>query len=253
MKNLLFGIALLTMAAVSPAPARAEINVSIGIGIPLPPPIVIQSPPEVIVLPDTDNVYVAPSFEVDLFFHDGYWWRPWQGRWYRSSYYDRGWRYYDKVPVFYYDVEPRWRTFYKERHWHGHRWDHKRISHRDRERHWKDWKRERRWERRGSWGVADYKPRPRHEREKLRYERERYYKERPEVRQHFQERKRAPEKYREAERRQEHRDYRPVDRRETSREERQRDSREIVQRQPQDQKQTRSGDRYRDEEDYRGR
>ena len=45
------------------------------------------------------SVYVVPDVEVDLFFWNGWWWRPWEGRWCRSRYYDRDWGYYDRVPV----------------------------------------------------------------------------------------------------------------------------------------------------------
>jgi len=41
-------------------------EVSVGIGISLPP-IVIGGPPQVVVLPDTNGVYVVPYIEVDLF------------------------------------------------------------------------------------------------------------------------------------------------------------------------------------------
>ncbi|MCG7852783.1 MAG: hypothetical protein MIO92_09700, partial [Methanosarcinaceae archaeon] len=59
----------------------------------LPPPIPFAAPPELIVLPET-YVYVAPDIDVDLFFWNGWWWRPWEGRWFRSRNYNRDWGYY---------------------------------------------------------------------------------------------------------------------------------------------------------------
>jgi len=59
--------------------------VDIHISIPLPPPIVFPGPPELIVIPDT-YVYVVPDIDADIFFGDGWWWRLWEGRWYRSRY-----------------------------------------------------------------------------------------------------------------------------------------------------------------------
>ena len=73
---------------------------SVSIGLPLPPPIVFAAPPELMVLPET-NVYVVPDVDVDIFFYNGWWWRPWEGRWYRSRDYSSGWGHYRNVPSFY--------------------------------------------------------------------------------------------------------------------------------------------------------
>ena len=94
MKKLLFGTMLLALVIVVPIPTMAAVDISIGIS--LPPPIVFAAPPEVIVIPET-YVYVVPDIDVDIFFWGGWWWRPWEGRWYRSQYYDRGWGYYSSV------------------------------------------------------------------------------------------------------------------------------------------------------------
>ncbi len=109
MKKLFFGTLLLALAIAVPVPAMAEVDVNISIG--LPPPFIFPAPPAVIVLPDTDYVYVDPDVDIELFFWNGWWWRPWEGRWYRSRYYDRGWVYYDNVPRFYFDVDPSWRRY----------------------------------------------------------------------------------------------------------------------------------------------
>jgi hypothetical protein len=81
------GIILLALASVGPIPAMAEVDITVGIA--LPPPIVFEAPPDVIAMPDTDDVYVVPDIDVDVFFWNGWWWRPWEDRWYRSHYYDR--------------------------------------------------------------------------------------------------------------------------------------------------------------------
>ena len=67
--------------SVLPIPAGAQVDVHVGIQ--LPPPLVFPAPPQVVVLPET-YVYVVPDIDEDVFFVDGWWWRPWQGRWYRS-------------------------------------------------------------------------------------------------------------------------------------------------------------------------
>jgi hypothetical protein len=125
-----------------PLSARAQIGVSVSVGV--PPPVVFSAPPEVVVLPDT-NVYVVPDVEADIFFSGGWWWRPWQGRWYRSRHYDRGWAFYRAAPPpFYRRVPPGWRNDYREHRWQGREWNHERVSHGDMQRNWRGWERDRR-------------------------------------------------------------------------------------------------------------
>jgi len=112
MKKLLFGTMLLALVIAVPIPTMAEVNISIG--IPLPPVITFTMAPEVIVMPGT-YVYVVPDIDVDIFFYSGWWWRPWEGRWYRSRYYDRDWIYYNYIPAFYYDIDFGWRGYYRDR------------------------------------------------------------------------------------------------------------------------------------------
>lgn len=64
--------------------AVAEVKINVGVNVPPPPPLVIPAPPPVIVIPNT-YVYFPPEVEADLFFYHGYWYRPYQGRWYRSE------------------------------------------------------------------------------------------------------------------------------------------------------------------------
>lgn len=121
-------------------PVLAEVNVNIGIGIPAAPPLVIPSPPPVVVIPNT-YVYFAPDVQVDLFFYRGYWYRPHQGRWYRAMDHNGPWNFIETVrvpsilvhlPSNYRHVAPgheripyghlkkNWKTWEKERHWDKH-------------------------------------------------------------------------------------------------------------------------------------
>ena len=185
MKKLLFGTMLLALVIVVPIPTMA--GVDIHVSIPLPPPIVFAAPPELIVIPET-YAYVAPDIDVDLFFWNGWWWRLWEGRWYRSHYYNRGWGYYNNVPSFYFDVDPGWRGYYRDHNWYGHRWDYERIPNQRLQQNWKSWQNDRHWERRGTWGVQSYQPRPQQQRQELRQQRQQQYQQRPEVQQHQQQR-----------------------------------------------------------------
>jgi hypothetical protein len=184
MKRLLLGMGIFSLLIIVPVPTMARVDITVGIS--LPPPIVFRTPPDVIVMPDTNDVYVIPDLEVDLFFWNGWWWRPWEGRWYRSHYYNRGWGYYDKVPSFYFDVDQGWRGYYRDHNWYGHRWNYERIPHQRLQQNWKSWHNDRHWERQQTWGVQSYHPRPQQERRELRQQRQQQYQQRPEVQQHQQ-------------------------------------------------------------------
>ncbi len=166
MKKWIFGAVLLLLVAHAPMPSMAEVDIRIS--IPLPPLLVLPVPPAVVVIPDTDNVYAAAEIDFDLFFWGGWWWRPWEGRWYRSQDYDREWTYYGETPAFYIDVDPGWRGFYRSRYWHGYRWDHQPIAHRVLQSNWRHWHDSRYWEKHNAWHVRDYSPRPRGQRVEVR-------------------------------------------------------------------------------------
>jgi hypothetical protein len=158
MKKLLLGKILLVLALASSTPATAGVN--IGINISLPPPIVFAAPPEVIVLPET-YVYVVPDLDVDIFFYSGWWWRPWEGRWYRSRNYSSGWIYYRNVPTFYRGIPSGWRNDYRDHRWRGHQWDYQRLPHKQVQQNWRGWEKNKHWEKQNTWGVRDWKPQTR--------------------------------------------------------------------------------------------
>jgi hypothetical protein len=185
MKKFLLGTILLGLAIVVPIPTMAGVDIHVGIS--LPPPIIFDAPPDVIVLPDTNYVYVVPDiYYADLFFWNGWWWRPWEGRWYQSYYYDRGWAYYNNVPGFYFDIDPGWRGYYRDHSWHGRQWYYERIPNQRLQQNWKIWNKNRHWEKQGTWGVKSYKPLPQQHRQELRHQRQEQYQQRPEVQRHQQ-------------------------------------------------------------------
>jgi len=128
-----------------------------------PPYVAFDGPPDTIVIPDTYYVYAVPDIQFELYFWDGLWWRLWNNHWYRSRYYDRDWYYYHAVPGFYCHAFTGWRDSYRNRMWHGHRWEYERIPHHRLKTYWKSWKNEKYWDthKKGSWGVRGYTPRPR--------------------------------------------------------------------------------------------
>jgi len=184
MKKLLLGTILLALATVVPIPTMAAVDISIGIS--LPPPIVFEAPPEVIVMPETDGVYVAPDIDVDLFFWNGFWWRLWEGRWYRSAYYDRDWAYYNNVPSFYFNIDPHWRGYYNNHNWYGHHWNYERIPYQRFQQNWRNWQTNRSWGGQKTWGVQGYPPRTPAHTQVLKQQRQQQYQQRPEVQKHQQ-------------------------------------------------------------------
>jgi hypothetical protein len=158
MNKLLIGTILLALVLVFPVPTMAGVDV--GVSISLPPPIVFAAPPEVVVIPET-YVYVVPDSNVDIFFYNGWWWRPWEGRWYRSRHYDTGWVYYQRVPSFYTRIPSRWRDDYRDHRWGGRPWSYQRIPHQQLQRNWSSWEKSKHWEKQQTWGVQGLKPRTR--------------------------------------------------------------------------------------------
>lgn len=77
--------ALSVLGGTKAASAEVQVNVNIG-----PPPIVVEEPPEVILVPRT-QVYFVPHPEIDVFFYNGYWWSPRGDRWYRARNYNGPW------------------------------------------------------------------------------------------------------------------------------------------------------------------
>src|SRR5512138_1047413 len=151
MKKLSLIIVLFGLICFIPLQSHGQISVSVGVGF--PPPIAFTSPPQLIVLPDTDDVYVCPYLDFDLFFWNGWWWRYWHDRWYYSHYYDSDWVYYDGTPTFYFDVDPDWRVYYLDRDWDGYPWDYEFIPAYQVQVNWGRWHRDGYWERQRHYDV----------------------------------------------------------------------------------------------------
>lgn len=156
MKKSLLATLILGLLLAAPLPSPAEVFVDVNIS--LPPRLHLSAPPELVVLPGT-YVYVAPDIDEEIFFSGGWWWRPWQGQWYRSQNYRSGWARYHKVPSFYRTVPSGWRDGYRQHQWQGRQWDHRRIPYTDVHRNWKGWERNRHWEKQNNWRVE----RPQHQ------------------------------------------------------------------------------------------
>jgi hypothetical protein len=155
LRKLTLGIAVLCLSILA-IPAGAEVSVRVGIQL---PSIVFSSPPETVVLPGT-YVYAVPDIDQDLYFYDGYWWRPYNGHWYRSRYYDRGWSSYSSAPGFYRQVPQDWRQNYNKHEWQGQPWQYQRIPNQQVQKNWNGWKKNNYWEKNQTWGVQGYNNHP---------------------------------------------------------------------------------------------
>lgn len=134
------GAVLFVLAGFS-AQSDARVNVNIGINIPA---YTFAAPPSVVVIPGT-YVYVVPDIDVDIFFYHGYWYRPYEGRWFRARGYNGPWVFVApaRVPRVLIELSPDYRHHIAP----GHR----RIAHREFKRNWRRWERDRHWERDERW------------------------------------------------------------------------------------------------------
>ena len=125
----------LVLSAQSEA-ARVDINIAL-------PPVVFSSPPPLVVIPGT-YAYFAPDVDADILFYQGYWYRPYEGRWFRATSYNGPWANVaiERVPAVLVELPPDYRHVWRER---------PRIPYGDFNRNWKGWERNRHWEKDRQW------------------------------------------------------------------------------------------------------
>ena len=103
-----------------------------------PPPYAAPTPPDVVPVPGT-YVYFVPNIGVDILFYHGYWYRPFEGRWYRGLSYNGPWVYLPsrRVPHVLITLPPGYRRLPPGYH---------PVPHAELQRNWERWERERHWE-----------------------------------------------------------------------------------------------------------
>ena len=138
--------ALLLVLAGSAIQSEAGVNVNIGVNLPA---YRFAAPPEVVVIPGT-YVYMVPDIDVDVLFFQGYWWRPYEGHWYRSRDYKGSWRYVESGRI------PRGLRELPQDYRHRLSPGYERIPHGDVQRNWKKWEKEKHWDRRGGQGRGGH-------------------------------------------------------------------------------------------------
>lgn len=140
---------VLTGAAIQ---SEAGVNISINL-----PEIRFLAPPFVAVIPGT-YVYMVPDVDVDIMFYQGYWWRPYESRWYRSRDYKGGWRYIEpsRIPHGLRKLPKDYRHRLSPRH--------DLIPHGEVKRNWQKWEKQKYWDKRrekdrGRYGDHDNRSR----------------------------------------------------------------------------------------------
>src|SRR3990170_2485969 len=83
---LVIGAVLLVLTGLS---GRSDARVEVGVGINIPV-YTFPAPPPLVVIPGT-YAYFVPDIDVDILFYRGYWYRPYEGRWYRARLYNGPW------------------------------------------------------------------------------------------------------------------------------------------------------------------
>ena len=117
----------------------AGVHVNIGINLPL---FSFPAPPPMVVVPGTYAYYV-PDVDVDIFFYHGYWYRPYEGRWFRARGYNGPWAHVEerRIPPVIVGLPPDYR--------HHARPEHEHIPYGQFKKNWKRWEKEKYWDRRG--------------------------------------------------------------------------------------------------------
>ncbi len=156
---LVVGAALLVLTGFM---ARSEARVDVNIGINIPA-FTFAAPPSLVVIPGT-YVYFVPGIDVDILFYHGYWYRPYEGRWFRARSYRGPWAFIPpgRVPPVLVDLPPDYRNIPP-----GYR----AIPYREFNRNWSRWERERYWERDERWRRGMHEGRHEGRREERREER----------------------------------------------------------------------------------
>ncbi len=131
------GIVITVAVFLSPLKSMAGVNVNVGINVPLPA-VEIAAPPAVVLIPGTYAYYV-PDVDTDILFYHNYWYRPYGGRWYRSTGYNGPWAFVSvhAVPAPLLHLPPGYRNMPP---------GHERIPYGQLKKNWRGWERERHWD-----------------------------------------------------------------------------------------------------------
>ncbi len=134
---------VLVVAAVMVCSVGYSSHVHARVYVPLPE-FVIDAEPDLVVIPGT-YVYRVPDIETDILFYQGFWYRPFEGRWYRSRSYNGPWGFITvgRVPLSLRRLPVGYRSMHFELN--------HRMHYGDLQRNWRGWERQRHWDRDDRW------------------------------------------------------------------------------------------------------
>ncbi|MDA8084778.1 MAG: hypothetical protein M0024_14070 [Nitrospiraceae bacterium] len=142
MKKTVVVMGLAVLLALTGLPARSDAGISVGVNIGIPA-YEFQEPPPLVVIPGT-YAYFVPGIDLDILFYNGYWYRPYEGRWFRSRAYNGPWNHIGPryVPRPLIGLPHDYRNLYGDR---------KHIPYGEFHRNWRAWERNKYWERDEGW------------------------------------------------------------------------------------------------------
>jgi hypothetical protein len=133
-----------SVVAIAGVATQGSAGVNVNVGIYAPPAYVFSAPPPVVVIPRT-YVYAVPDGNVSILFYSGYWWRPYEGRWYRAHGYNGPWGHVEhaRVPRAIMEVPPGY--------YHRVPPGHQKIPYGQLKKNWKKWEHDKHWSRDSRW------------------------------------------------------------------------------------------------------
>jgi hypothetical protein len=130
LKRISSGVATVALLGALALPARAaDVQVGINVTVPPPPPVVFQSPPQLVAVPEAPQVMYAPSAPVGFFSYGGQYYRYHEGHWFVAGAVGGPWTYVERghvphqvlaVPTHYYYGHIRHAKYHEKDHHHGH-------------------------------------------------------------------------------------------------------------------------------------
>jgi hypothetical protein len=151
------GFVIAVAVVLSPLKGIAGVNVNIGVNVPFPA-LEIDAPPAVVVIPGT-NAYYVPDVDADIIFYQNYWYRPYGGRWYRARGYNGPWGFVsaNRVPAPLLHLPPGYRHMPP---------GHERIPYGQLKKNWRNWEREKYWDRHARRDIREHRREARERRER---------------------------------------------------------------------------------------
>lgn len=112
-------------------------DLGVGLGL-TPPPVEFRGQPELFPIPGR-YAYFVTDIDVDMFFYQGRWFRPYKGRWFRSGSYNGPWESTRDVPPALRDLPPDFRNVPPGYY---------RIQYGELRDNWERWERDKYWDKR---------------------------------------------------------------------------------------------------------